>query len=302
MKKEKYKYFMHGLKIESEIRLYGKLSEFDIPDVEILIGKVPKEIEGAIINRRYTTASNTECIEYAKNVASFYAKLGKQIIVEPVSDVEDSVISIFIEGRAITAILNQRNVLTLHGSGVVKNKKGILIVGHSGAGKTSLTTGLLNSGFMLLTDDIIALDVKEQRLFIYPGMPVQKISKKLISKYEMEDFIIDKVDYPGVRHDKYHVNRMPLYKSEITEIDTIIYVTPHDGEIDLIQIKGMEKIEMLIRNIYRKDFANLFIGHSEQFRRLNNLASNCSVYLLKRQVGIDTIEEQIELLSRRNIL
>jgi hypothetical protein len=45
----------------------------------------------------------------------------------------------------------------LHANGLIQEEQGILIVGESGAGKTTLTLGLMSQGWHLLSDDAIML-------------------------------------------------------------------------------------------------------------------------------------------------
>ena len=45
----------------------------------------------------------------------------------------------------------------LHANGLIREEQGILIVGESGAGKTTLTLGLMSQGWHLLSDDAIML-------------------------------------------------------------------------------------------------------------------------------------------------
>jgi len=292
-----FKYFMHGLKIESEFELLATAMDFETPDLNISVGKIPKDIDNPDIVRSKLIASKTECIITVSKIGKYYIVNGNRIVVEPLIGVKESEYRVFLEGRAIAAVLNQKKMLTLHGSGIYKGNKGILILGHSGAGKTSLVTGLLENGYNLLTDDVIAYFIENGKPFLRPGMPVQKISKELVEKYNLNNHIIGRVDYPGVKHDKYHINRLEKYRDSNTEIKTIVYIMPHNGDTNVIELQGMEKVEMLLKNVYMKKFVDLYLGYKEKFKMVNNLASNCSIYLLKREISIDSIDKQIELLQ-----
>ncbi len=58
---------------------------------------------------------------------------------------------------AIVAVLRQNNVFPFHGNGLIKDGTGIILTGNSGAGKTTLTHSLINSGWRFLADDAIAM-------------------------------------------------------------------------------------------------------------------------------------------------
>lgn len=291
-----YKYSMHGLNIESEFELLAVRAEFREPDLTICIGEIPNEVRNPNIVRSKLIASKTECIIRMSKIGRFYILNGNKIIVEPLPGVKKTEYRVFLEGRGISAILNQKKMLTLHGSGIYKEDKGILILGHSGAGKSSLVTGLLEDGYEILTDDVIACYQRNSKIFMKPGMPVQKISKSLVEKYNLEQFILGKVDYPGVKHDKYHIDRLDNYRSIDTEIKTIIYIKPHLTDTKLVELHGMDKIEMLLKNTYMKKFVDLYLGFDEKFNIINKLAENTNIYLMNREYSVDSINEQIKLL------
>jgi len=294
--KKKYYYFIHGLHIESEIKIDAVECDFEKADVIIEFGKIPLEIDDCIIDYPDFKASKTKCIEYVKNIANYYSENGNRIIIEPALDADETWVSLFLEGRGITAILNQRNMLTLHGSGVMIENKGVLIVGDSGAGKSSLATGLLNCGYNLITDDLIGLYEMEGRLLTHMGIPVQRLGKELILKFGLENSVTGAVEYPGVRREKFYVNRYSELRKEPIEIHSIFYVKKHKNEIELMQLKGVEKIHVLLKNIYREDFMTIFNSHEMNFKKIVDLASYTTMFTLKREDGKDTIEEQIKLI------
>ncbi|MBI9014126.1 MAG: hypothetical protein JEZ08_17960 [Clostridiales bacterium] len=294
--KKKYYYFIHGLHIESEIKIDAVECEFKKADVFIEIGKVPLEIEDCIIDNPYIKASKTKCIEYVKNIANYYSEDGNRIIIEPALGADETWVSLFLEGRGLTAILNQRNLLTLHGSGVMIENKGVLILGDSGAGKSSLATGLLNCGYNLITDDLIGLYEMNGRLLTHMGIPVQRLGKELIIKFEIENKVTGAVEYPGVRREKFYVNRHTKIRKEPIEIHSIFYIKKHKKEIEFIQLKGIEKIDVLLKNLYREDFMTMFNSHEMNFKKIVDLASNTTMFTLKREDGKDTIDEQIKLI------
>jgi hypothetical protein len=68
------------------------------------------------------------------------------------------------------ALLQGREVL--HASAVIWRGRGVAFLGGSGAGKTSLALELCDAGAEFLADDVLALEVREQRLLAHPGTPV----------------------------------------------------------------------------------------------------------------------------------
>ena len=58
---------------------------------------------------------------------------------------------------AFLMLMRQHGLYGLHANGVAKDDSGCLIIGYSGAGKTTLSIGLLKEGWSYLSDDAIML-------------------------------------------------------------------------------------------------------------------------------------------------
>ena len=108
-------------------------------------------------------------------VAIFAVQDGKRISVSPLKEFDEDTAGIIILGTCMGAILMQRKVLPLHGSAIAINGKAYAIVGDSGAGKSTLALAFLNRGFRLLTDDVIAVSLKDHIPYVTPSYPQQKL-------------------------------------------------------------------------------------------------------------------------------
>lgn len=64
-----------------------------------------------------------------------------------------------------------------HASAIVRHGEAIAFVGRSGSGKTSIARELCRDGPELLADDVLALEVRGQRLFAHPGTPLASIAR-----------------------------------------------------------------------------------------------------------------------------
>jgi hypothetical protein len=65
-----------------------------------------------------------------------------------------------------------------HASAVVRRGQAAAFVGRSGAGKSSLALELCGHGAKLLADDVLALEIREQRLLAHPGTPVASVARE----------------------------------------------------------------------------------------------------------------------------
>ena len=76
----------------------------------------------------------------------------------------------------LVAVLNDMELL--HASGVVIGGGGFAFVGHSGAGKTSLATHLVDQGAKLLTDDVVSLSCLGESLQVHPGVRFSNLAQE----------------------------------------------------------------------------------------------------------------------------
>lgn len=86
--------------------------------------------------------------------------------------VSDQDIRTFLLGSAVGALLIQRGLLVLHGNALEKDGQAIVCLGHSGAGKSTLAYALLQQGWRLLADDLVAVSADG---LVLPGIPRIKL-------------------------------------------------------------------------------------------------------------------------------
>jgi hypothetical protein len=88
------------------------------------------------------------------------------------SGVSDQDIRTFLLGSAVGALLIQRGMLVLHGNALEKDGQAIVCLGHSGAGKSTLAYALMQQGWRLLADDLVAVNGEGM---VLPGIPRIKL-------------------------------------------------------------------------------------------------------------------------------
>ena len=86
--------------------------------------------------------------------------------------VSDQDICTFLLGSAVGALLIQRGILVLHGNALEKNGQAIVCMGHSGAGKSTLAYALMQQGWRLMADDLVAISPDG---LVLPGIPRIKL-------------------------------------------------------------------------------------------------------------------------------
>ena len=100
------------------------------------------------------TVSQTEFRMTASEVGDFYAANGSLVEFSPYSGADTGWVKLYLKGQLLVALLHQRKIISFHASSFVYGGRGVMVLGESGAGKSSLTASFSLSGAGFLTDDI----------------------------------------------------------------------------------------------------------------------------------------------------
>jgi hypothetical protein len=113
-------------------------------------------------------ASQNEFAMQIKGVGDFYACRGSYVEFKPVEGADPEWIKLCLRGRIMVALLHQRRTVSFHASSFIHNNRGLMILGDSGAGKSSLTASFVLNGAGFLTDDLTPVIVKNSIAYIWP--------------------------------------------------------------------------------------------------------------------------------------
>ena len=143
----------------------------------VSLGKTPASLPNPITRKRRRKAALTW--EVAKDtflmdvpgVAGYLATGGRYVTVDPECG-SDRKIGVFLAGRVLVALLQQRGLTTFHASAVASETGAVLFAGPSGIGKSSLLAALLDRSYLMLGDDVtgVTLDA-DGRPTVLPAFP-----------------------------------------------------------------------------------------------------------------------------------
>jgi hypothetical protein len=78
----------------------------------------------------------------------------------------------------LAALLQQRGLLVLHASAVAREDNAVVVAGASGAGKSTLVARLLDAGWRLLSDDVVAIRLAPDGTpSVLPGPPHYRLCR-----------------------------------------------------------------------------------------------------------------------------
>ncbi|MGH1579275.1 hypothetical protein [Planktotalea sp.] len=180
-------YSAFGLTIQSDRPLPTlSPSEHALSDVIVRTGRI-NELSGAEpfdVRYRNWQASKGRFLLEIENIARFLVKDGAEIWVDPAPDAALQDVDAYLLGSAFAALLQQREILTLHASAIATEKGAVLFLGKSGAGKSTLLAAMLDRGYRMLSDDISALSFSGPDVQVHSAFPTVRLMDSALERLD----------------------------------------------------------------------------------------------------------------------
>jgi hypothetical protein len=122
------------------------------------VGKAPAALSSPLASTPSYQASQTEFLLRLPGIATYYARDGAEIIVDPQAGAPELDVRSYLMGSLFAAICHQRGLLPLHASAIAAPYGAAAFLGASGAGKSSTVAFLARRGHRVLADDICVID------------------------------------------------------------------------------------------------------------------------------------------------
>ncbi|WP_194191081.1 hypothetical protein [Clostridium chrysemydis] len=285
-------YKLYGLNIKSEIKIKQliEINRCDYYDVVIKRGHV----FGDDLAKPVWIIINKEEARFINNNAGrFRVSKGEEIVIDEFDNINKVNLNAIILGTCFGILLKQRGTIAIHGGGINLDGKGVIISGECGAGKSTLLNRFREMGYKFLSDDVCVAENGS----IKPSFPQQKLCKDAMKKFSYDIENYEKIDE---EREKYALQfREDFYFNEI-KFDTLIELELSDKkEVAIYEVKGLEKLHVLIRNIYRVRLFTEEMFNSNYFKECLKIAEKIKVYRLRRPKGIFTVNKQIELIKSK---
>jgi len=274
----------YGLVIQSEIYLLGSKRTNREPNVYIKLGQPKKpEVNGGSV--LFGTMAN---------VGTFLITEGREIIVEPAADVSPGLLRSALLASAMAVVLRQRGLLVLHGSCVSMQGQAIAFLGHGGQGKSTLASALHNAGHPILTDDILAVQLSDDGIFIIPSFPLVKLWPEAASLTGKTNTRSDEIkpNWEKRIHEidsDFVTTPLPLSKLYILDKAPTHSITPLTGQAAFVELIRYSRAA---KSLSDPAFIN------QHFEQCTQLAQQIGASKLARQYSLDKMPEVIKLIEQ----
>ncbi|SFI28506.1 hypothetical protein SAMN02799624_00118 [Paenibacillus sp. UNC496MF] len=283
----------------------GIASEFDLP--ELLPDTEPAGEADVRIRREDLTAIWQERAEaddcYAFGDGEFMLRIegtgiyrvrdGREITVSRAEGAAETAIRLYLLGTCMGALLFQRQLLPLHGSAVVIGGRAYAFVGDSGAGKSTLAAALLQRGYPLLTDDVVAVTLTRDRVpYVIPAYPQQKLWQESIERLGMQEG-----RYVPLYATKFAIPVAQRFCSDPVPLAGVFELVKTDGSrAELRRLRGLERLPTVRYHTYRQFLISRLGLDHRHFSTSVSVVDRIAMYQLRRPESGFSADELVALV------
>lgn len=291
-----YQYLIYGLKTLSEIPIQDALcTDFkNNPDVTVKFNFITSDMLKCKSHERINKF-NPDYMPYIfDDIAYCQVSEGCEIKVSLLNTYEPRYANQLILGRLFGFLLLQRSMISLHGSGIYLNHKGIILTGESRAGKSTTTSYLLQQGGVFLADDTCVLTetTPPQLLLAYPQ---RRLCRNVAIQfgYDISTLyqVTDDVEKYAIPVDNFMPNAdcNALYSIEVSD---------QVNSVQINELTGFDKLNLLLNNIYSSSYFTLFKMPAEYLKKCTVVANQIRMFHVIRPTGINTTNQVVDTIQK----
>jgi hypothetical protein len=281
-------YGIHGLALSSEVELPLPAVTDRSPDGIIRVGPVDRD---GLVRRSpgYRSTLNTEAFRMEwDGIGAFHVSDGREILIDPAPGTETAALLPLLLGSALAVLMHQRGRLVLHASAVLDALgNALLILGHSGQGKSTLAAACRREGLSLLSDDLAPLEFRNGRAHLHPGPGWMKLWPETLESV----LGVDAEPQPRIR----------------PEGEKRLYFLPEPGLVasvpvgNVVVLQDVEQLQVepicgadAVAELTRYSFCGRLLGRNDGPRHLKQcvlLAHQARLFRLQRPRDLGRLEE-----------
>jgi hypothetical protein len=290
-----YTYWAYGLKVGSELPFPELLPlQNDAPcDLTVAWGSIP--VIEKTLNGFHSEAYDITPSSYRitiKDVASYSVQDGKSIVIEAHENADQNSIRLFCLSNAFAAALHQRKTIPIHCAALIDKGELVLILGDSGAGKSTTMASLMKEGLKPFSDDVCVpfLDPATGKISFYSSYPMMKFWKETLELVGLENAVDRKI---RADMEKYGIYFHQSFLVDALKPKLIILLEKSDlvSSSRIASISGIELYTRLKSNAYRREYLGFSDLKKEHFMLFTQLANQSACFLLKRPSSGNFVKE-----------
>ncbi len=245
----------------------------------ITFGQVADELgdEWTKINP-FSRTKGDEIIINVPDVAKFHVTAGQDVIIDPVPDVDEASIRVFLLGSVFGAILYMRDNMVLHGNAIRIGDEILVCGGPSGIGKSTLTAGFIKRGHQVLADDVVVINEHGAAI---PGFPRIKLWHDAAEQLSIDTDPLTRI---RPKMNKFNLPLEDQFCTETLPVRWVVRLAKNrdTDEFKAEKIEGLSRFTVLSRNLYRPPFMKMEGVKARHLKRCTELAGQIDLYAVTR--------------------
>ena len=300
---QEYFYHLFGLKVVSEMELPEPepwlCGSPDEADVRIELGPLPKNVQRVIdeAGSKWIGLIDETDFWFASPGGHYYITDGTRILVDTKTALNVLNTRVFLLGSAFGMLLIQRGLMPVHGGSVLRGGHAVIIGGDTGAGKSTVTSAVLkHAGVRFLADDVSALEVGSDAIFVRPAYPQRKLCRDAALAQGYDLTTLHSLKEQAGERDKFAIRSAEDWCGEPAPLGAIVEIVPDKEakDVTLERVSGHDSLNLVVRNLYRH-FVHFMQGTPpERMKKCLLIASKTPVYQLRRPAVGDHVGAMTE--------
>ena len=287
-----YYYRAFGLAIRSELQLpelvEGRAGNYE---VNILFSRP----DGASFPDRFSETTlritNGEAYFCYAGIGSFSIRAGQQVLIDPAPGVDEGSLRLFLLGNVLGTLAFLRGFLVLHGSAVTIDGGGVVFLGHSGEGKSTMAAAFRNQ-YPLVADDVLVIRTDEASPQICPAFPQLKLYSETAASLGFDP----NNSLPGNPLEEKITPRVPEgFSVEPLPLKRVYLLEKGEG-IELLPLSRPEAIIALLRYTYTLLSLKAGVNQQQHFRHSARLAREVPFRRLIRPLDLKELPEIVRMV------
>ena len=279
-------YGAYGLTVKSEIPLHEfPLSVADREDVVVAYGDRP-EWTAQVHDKAESIEITPEGARFwFANVGGFSVADGNRITAFPHAGVPADLLRLYVEGMLLAMLLHQRGMCVLHSSVVEIDGRAVALMGHVGAGKSSLAGTLYTRGHRVLADDNAAITISNGAPSVVPAYPYVKLFPAIASMLGFHNGSLRRLHESQI---KMAGNVGKGFQPDPAPLSGI-YLLGRDHQPEIRPLSPLEASLELIRNAVPTRWGHA--GDAQQLQRCAAVARQVPMYRLRTFTDLGGLPE-----------
>jgi hypothetical protein len=202
----------------------------------------------------------------------------------------------FIFGSTFGCVIHQRGLLALHANAFLHRGEAVLVLAHSGTGKSTLAAAMNERGCAVLADDVCAVHAAPgEEPMVYPGVPQIKLWRDAAERLGKDVGSMRRI---ANNEEKYAMPVLSHCHGQALRIKNIYVLNVRDGEkLEITDMNRLEKMHALGNYTYRKGMVSKLAIEADHRKSRLALLGNVRMRRIYRPKKSFLLDDLVELLE-----